>query len=103
MTTVYIPDPVELLYPFDDERAAAGAGGAEFVLGDQANPSIRDAEINLTVAMPVPPEVIRTLKRCQLLMRYGIGVDTIDIATATECGIVVANAPTYCVPEVADH
>jgi D-3-phosphoglycerate dehydrogenase len=47
--------------------------------------------------------VIRTLERCQLIVRYGIGVDTIDLAAATECGIVVANAPTYCVPEVADH
>jgi D-3-phosphoglycerate dehydrogenase / 2-oxoglutarate reductase len=103
MTTVYIPDPVELLHPFDHEQAAAKAGGAEFVLGDQANPIIRDAEIILTVGIHVPREVIRTLERCQLLMRYGIGVDTIDMAAATECGIVVANAPTYCVPEVADH
>lgn len=103
MPTVYIPDPVELLHPFDDERAAAEAGGAEFVLGDEANPTMRDAEIILTVSMAVPAEMIRTLERCQLLMRYGIGVDTIDLAAATECGIVVANAPTYCVPEVADH
>jgi D-3-phosphoglycerate dehydrogenase len=103
MTTVYVPDPVASLEPFDDERAAAAAGGADFVLGDQANPIIRDAEVILTVGIGVPADVIRTLKRCQLIMRYGIGVDTIDIATATECGIVVANAPTYCVTEVADH
>ena len=103
MTTVYIPDPVELLHPFDDERAAATAGGAELVLGDAANPTIRDAEIILTTWIRFPPEVIRTLERCQLIVRYGIGVDTIDLTTATECGIVVANAPTYCVPEVADH
>jgi D-3-phosphoglycerate dehydrogenase / 2-oxoglutarate reductase len=103
MPTVYIPDPVELLHPFDDERAAAEAGGAEFVLGDEANPTIRDAEIILTTWIRFPPEVIRTLERCQLIVRYGIGVDTIDLAAATECGIVVANAPTYCVPEVADH
>jgi D-3-phosphoglycerate dehydrogenase / 2-oxoglutarate reductase len=103
MTTVYIPDPVELLHPFNNEQAAAIAGGAEFVLGDQADPTIRDAEIILTTWIRFPAEVIRTLERCQLIVRYGIGVDTIDLATATECGIVVANAPTYCVPEVADH
>jgi D-3-phosphoglycerate dehydrogenase len=79
------------------------AGGAELVLGDQANPIIRDAEIILTTWIRFSPEVIRTLERCQLIVRYGIGVDTIDLATATECGIVVANAPTYCVAEVADH
>src|SRR6266540_2148298 len=103
MTTVYIPDPVASLAPFDDERVAAEAGGAELVLGDQANPTIHDAEIILTTWMRFSPEVLRTLERCQLIVRYGIGVDTIDLATATECGIVVANAPTYCVAEVADH
>ena len=103
MTTVYIPDPVDLLQPYAEERAAAEAAGAELVIGDRDNPTIHDAEIILTTGMRVPAEVIRTLERCQLLMRYGIGVDTIDMAAATECGIVVANAPTYCVSEVADH
>jgi D-3-phosphoglycerate dehydrogenase len=103
MTTVYIPDPVESLQPFEQERVAAQATGAELVLGDGANPSIRDAEIILTTWIRFPPEVLRTLERCQLIVRYGIGVDTIDLAAATECGIVVGNAPTYCMHEVADH
>src|SRR5262245_35486854 len=103
MTTVYIPDPEPLLQPFDDELAAARAGGAELVLGDPANPVIRDAEVILTAGMRFSPETLRTLTRCRLIVRYGIGVDTIDLAGATECGIVVANCPTYCVPEVADH
>ncbi|MFL5807325.1 MAG: C-terminal binding protein [Roseiflexaceae bacterium] len=103
MTTVYIPDPVDSLMPFAEERAAAQAGGAELVLGDGANPAIRDAEVILTTWIHFPPEAIHTLERCRLIVRYGIGVDTIDLATATECGIVVGNAPTYCVTEVADH
>ena len=36
-------------------------------------------------------------------MRYGIGLDTIDIPAATERGIMVANVPDYCINEVADH
>src|SRR5262245_23216442 len=103
MTTVYIPDPVEALMPFADERAVAEAAGAELVIGDCAHPTIRDAEIILTTGMRFPPESLSTLERCQLIVRYGIGVDTIDLAAATACGIVVANAPTYCVTEVADH
>ena len=35
--------------------------------------------------------------------RYGIGVDNIDIPTATELGIVVTNVPDYCMDEVTDH
>jgi D-3-phosphoglycerate dehydrogenase len=103
MTTVYLPDPVDSLMPFAEERAAAEARGAELVLGDGANPTIRDAEIILTTWIRFPPEAIRTFERCRLIVRYGIGVDTIDLAAATECGIVVANAPTHCMHEVADH
>jgi D-3-phosphoglycerate dehydrogenase / 2-oxoglutarate reductase len=103
MTTVYIPDPIDSLMPFAEERAVAEAAGAELVIGDGANPTIRDAEVILTTWVRFPPEVLSTLERCRLIVRYGIGVDTIDLATATECGIVVANAPTYCVAEVADH
>jgi D-3-phosphoglycerate dehydrogenase / 2-oxoglutarate reductase len=103
MTTVYIPDPVDVFMPFAEERAVAQAAGAELVIGDGANPQIRDAEIILTTWMPFPPEAIRGLERCRLIVRYGIGVNTIDLAAATEHGIVVSNAPTYCVAEVADH
>lgn len=103
MITVYIPDPVDSLMPFAEERAAAEAAGAELVLGAGANPQIRDAEVILTTWMRFAPAAIRTLERCRLIVRYGIGVDTIDLAAATECGIVVANAPTYCTHEVADH
>jgi D-3-phosphoglycerate dehydrogenase len=35
--------------------------------------------------------------------RYGIGVDTINVADATDHGIMVTNVPDYCVNEVADH
>jgi D-3-phosphoglycerate dehydrogenase / 2-oxoglutarate reductase len=103
MTTIYIPDPVDSLMPFAAERAIAEAAGAELVLGDGANPTIRDAEIILTTWIRFPPEALPALERCRLIVRYGIGVDTIDLAAATACGIVVSNAPTYCVSEVADH
>lgn len=103
MTTIYIPDPVEVLMPFAEERAAAEAAGAELVLGDGERPEMRDAEIILTTWIQFPPEAIRGFERCRMIARYGIGVDTIDLAAATECGIVVGNAPTYCVAEVADH
>ena len=36
-------------------------------------------------------------------MRYGIGVDTVDLAECTKRGIYVANVPDYCIEEVATH
>lgn len=103
MTTVMVPDPRPSLHPFAEERAAAAAAGADFVLGNEISPQIEDAEIILTTSLPFSPETLRRLERCRLIVRYGIGVDTIDLKAATECGIVVANAPTYCIDEVSDH
>ena len=52
---------------------------------------------------PMPAEVIASLDRCRVIARYGIGLDTIDLAAATAKGIVVTNVPDYCMDEVSDH
>jgi D-3-phosphoglycerate dehydrogenase len=43
------------------------------------------------------------MTRCRIIVRYGIGVETIDIPAASARGIMVANVPDYCVDEVSDH
>ena len=43
------------------------------------------------------------LPECQVVARYGIGVDTIDLAAATARGVVVCNVPDAIHEEVADH
>jgi len=53
---------------------------------------------------PLSRRVIESLDpTCVALGQYGIGVDTIDVAAATERGIVVINVPSYCEDEVAEH
>jgi len=47
--------------------------------------------------------IIDSLDRCKVIVRYGIGVDTIDIGAATRKGIMVVNVPEYCIDEVSDH
>ena len=61
-----------------------------------------DALLN-TYAGPITAEVMARMPRCRIIARYGIGVDTIDVAAATEAGIIVTNNPTYCIEEVAEH
>ncbi len=39
----------------------------------------------------------------RVIGRYGVGVDTIDLAAASERGIPVVNVPDYCEEEVATH
>ena len=52
---------------------------------------------------PLTARVIGALPRCQVIAKYAVGVDNVDIAAATNAGIVVANAADYCTEEVSDH
>ena len=61
-----------------------------------------DALLN-TYAGPITAEVMSRMPRCKIIARYGIGVDTIDVAAATAAGIIVTNNPSYCIEEVAEH
>lgn len=47
--------------------------------------------------------VLKALRRCKVICRYGVGVDTVDLAAATEFGIIVAFVPDYCTDEVSNH
>ena len=47
--------------------------------------------------------IIKSLKKCKVIARYGIGVNNIDITAATEHKIFIANVPGYCFDEVSDH
>ena len=48
-------------------------------------------------------QTIERMQRCEVIARYGIGVDIVDVDAATEKGIQVTNVRDYCVEEVADH
>jgi D-3-phosphoglycerate dehydrogenase len=63
----------------------------------------RDADGVLTARAAITKSVIAAMKRCRIIVRYGIGVDTIDIPAAIERDIMVANVPDYCIDEVSDH
>jgi D-3-phosphoglycerate dehydrogenase len=56
-----------------------------------------------TYAGPITAEVIARMPACRIIARYGIGVDTIDLAAASDAGIIVTNNPSYCIEEVAEH
>lgn len=52
---------------------------------------------------PVTEAVVRAATGCRIIARFGIGLDNISVATASELGIPVTNVPDYCVDEVAEH
>lgn len=62
-----------------------------------------DADAVLTQWAPVTAEAIAAMTRCRVIVRYGIGVDNVDLEAARARGIPVANVPDYAIDEVADH
>ena len=63
----------------------------------------RDADGVLNCYAKMTARVIENLQRCKIIARYGIGVDNVDLAAATQAQILVTNVPDYCIDEVSDH
>jgi len=70
---------------------------------DEVIEAARGADAILSVFSPLTRHVIETLQDCKVIVRYGIGVDNIDVEAATEHNIVVANVPDFCFEEVSNH
>jgi D-3-phosphoglycerate dehydrogenase / 2-oxoglutarate reductase len=92
----------------EQERQAVEAAGGKLVVGQAADEQevaglCKDADGVLTARAPITKRVIEAMERCRIIVRYGIGIETVDIPAASERGIMVANVPDYCVDEVSDH
>jgi D-3-phosphoglycerate dehydrogenase / 2-oxoglutarate reductase len=66
-------------------------------------PEIRLADGVIAQYAPLNAEVIAAMTCCKVIARYGIAVDTIDLAAAKSKGIKVCNVPFYCLDEVSNH
>ena len=92
---------------YDQEEAALADIGAAFVVracrGSEAAAILaaRGADAVLVRESPVSRAVIDAMDRCRGIVRYGIGVDNIDLAAAADRHIAVANVPDYGTDEVA--
>jgi D-3-phosphoglycerate dehydrogenase / 2-oxoglutarate reductase len=64
---------------------------------------VADADCVITQFAPVDARVIEAMGRARAIVRYGIGVDNVDLDAARDRGIPVCNVPDYCIDEVADH
>ena len=62
-----------------------------------------DADGLLNQYAPLGRRVLSALDRCRVVARYGVGIDSVDLAAASELGIAVCNVPDYGVEEVSDH
>jgi D-3-phosphoglycerate dehydrogenase len=62
-----------------------------------------DADAVITQFARVNANVVSAMRKARAIVRYGIGVDNIDLDQARERGIPVCNVPDYCIDEVADQ
>ena len=104
--------PVVLVSPhkFKDlspERDALGATNAEIVeCASLAEFEQRAPEADVVLASAVVPlnhQMLALLGNCKAIIRYGTGVNNVDLAAAAAAGIQVANVLDASVEEVANH
>lgn len=63
----------------------------------------RDAEAIINQYAPITRKVMENLPNLKMVIRYGVGVNNVDVNSATDFGIQVCNVPDYGTNEVADH
>lgn len=90
------------------EEQIAQADGATLVGKQCKSPAdlvllVADADAVITQFAKIDAAVISAMKRARVIVRYGIGVDNVDLDAARQRNIPVCNVPDYCVDEVADH
>ena len=90
------------------ERQLIESAGGELIDANnlplaQALTLCEDADAILFRRIQIPADVIHRLRRCKIIMRYGIGTDNVDVAAATAAKIIVGHVPTYCLDEVSVH
>ncbi|MCL1995861.1 MAG: C-terminal binding protein [Defluviitaleaceae bacterium] len=108
MKVVLLDSQVIKGYPYALEQKIIEGAGHEFVKltcqnEDEVIAQAKDADAILNIALKMTEKSISQLEKCQVMVRYGIGVDEFDIPAATKKGIKICNVTTYCIEEVAIH
>lgn len=92
---------------YDQEERLLAACDADFAVrpvrgrAEAVAQAAGEADVVLVRESPLPRAAIEALPRCRAIVRYGIGVDNIDLQAARERRIHVANVPDYGIDEVA--
>ena len=91
------PATVDALGPDFEIRHCNGADRAELL------PAIAEVDaILVRSATKVDAEAIAAAKKLKVVARAGVGLDNVDIKTATTAGVMVVNAPTSNIISAAE-
>lgn len=70
---------------------------------DNLTTEAKDADVIMVVYAKITEKIINSATKLRGIVRYGIGVDNIDLKAASKQKIPVANVPDYSIGTVADH
>lgn len=90
----------------EKEREMLKAIDAELVIvpsGEDIIPYVKDADAVIDTYIKITADIVEHMEKCRLVIRNGIGIDTIDVDACTKKGIMVANIPHYCSDEASTH
>ena len=92
----------------EPERQVLEEIGAELIVAESGTEEefvdlASEVDGILTCWLHVTTAVVEAAQQCKVIGRCGIGLDNIDVETATALGMVVTNVPAYCIDEVSDH
>lgn len=65
--------------------------------------AVSDADLVVICYAPVTRRVIEAGKNLKAILKWGVGVDSIDMAAANERGLPVCHCPMYGSGTIADH
>jgi phosphoglycerate dehydrogenase-like enzyme len=87
----YYPDNLSSVFP--TLGATAELRRTEAVTPDELIRDLPPADVAVVRRGRITAEVFRNLPRLRGMVKWGVGVENIDIPAATEAGIIVANSP----------
>jgi len=101
-------DAMENAGKMTEEEEELAKADAELVFArcateDEIIKAIQDADGVLTGGAHMTRRVMEAATKCKVIVRYGVGYDTLDVDAATDNGIIIANVPDFCWEEVSNH
>lgn len=109
MFTVFQVDHDDSLSPYAFERGRLHQGGIELHEGhclsedELISRAAGSQALWLAWRPAITRRVLENLPDLELVVRWGVGYDQIDVTAATELGVAVANCPGYGTIDVAEH
>lgn len=88
---------LEILRKVGEVKVASGASEDDLIK------EVKDADAMVVRLANITAKVIESAEKLRVIARTGVGVDNIDVKSATNRGILVVNVPVMNADSVAEH